>query len=199
LRARLEAEARTDAPQGALAHARPLAEADLDGLCRRRRGQPPFLVVIDGVTDPHNLGALLRTAVSAGSTGVVLPRHRAVHVTPAVTKAAAGAVEHIPLALVAGVPAALAHLASQGIWSIGLDAGATTSMFGLPLADQPVALVLGAESRGLGHLTRRRCDVLAAIPHAGPLASLNVSAAGAVACFEVARARARAEDGDPIL
>lgn len=188
-RAALEAEARTEAPQGVLAHARPLVETDVECLSRRRGGAAPFLVVLDGVTDPHNLGALLRSAVCAGVSGAMLPRHRAVHVTPAATKAAAGAIEHIPLALVAGVPAALAELSRRGVWTVGLDSGAPTSLFELDLADQPVALVLGAEGRGLGRLTRLRCDVLAAIPQPGPLASLNVASAGAVACFEVARAR----------
>src|SRR5581483_8774985 len=103
----LDAAARTDAPQGVVARAAPLAEADLDDLARARPGgPPPFLVVLDGVTDPHNLGAVLRTAEVAGATGAVLPRHRAAHVSPTATKAAAGAIEHLPLALVAGIAAA---------------------------------------------------------------------------------------------
>jgi 23S rRNA (guanosine2251-2'-O)-methyltransferase len=194
-RAALEAEARTEAPQGVLAHARPLEETTLSDLTHRRGGVAPFLVVLDGVTDPHNLGALLRSAVCAGVTGVALPRHRAVHVTPAATKAAAGAVEHVRLALVAGVPAALADLSRLGVWTVGLDAGAPRSLFDLGLAEQPVALVLGAEGPGLGRLTRQRCDVLAALPMPGPMSSLNVASAGAVACFEVARARLAAERG----
>lgn len=193
-RAALEAEARTDAPQGVLAHAKPLQEASLDELSSRHAGVAPFLIVLDGVTDPHNLGALLRGAVCAGATGAVLPRHRAVHVTPAATKAAAGAVEHVRLALVAGVPAALAELSRNGVWTVGLESGAPTSLFDLGISDQPVALVLGAEGGGLGRLTRLRCDVLASIPQPGPLPSLNVASAGAVACFEVARARIGALD-----
>lgn len=188
-RSELEAEARTDAPQGVLAHARSLEEVDLDQLSRPKAGVVPFLVVLDGVTDPHNLGALLRSAVVAGTTGAVLPRHRAVHVTPAVTKAAAGAIEHVHLALVPGIPAALAELSRNGVWTVGLDSGAPTSLFDLRIADQPVALVLGAEGQGLGRLTRQRCDVLASIPQPGPLSCLNLASAGAVACFEVARSR----------
>ncbi len=188
-RAALEAEARTEAPQGVLAHAKALEETDLDGLTQRRGGVAPFLVVLDGVTDPHNLGALLRSAVCAGVTGVVLPRHRAVHVTPAATKASAGAIEHVRMGLVAGVPAALAELSRLGVWTVGLDAGAPDSLYGLGLADQPVALVLGAEGKGLGRLTRERCDVLVSIPMPGSISSLNVASAGAVACFEVARSR----------
>ena len=121
-RGRLEAQARTDAPQGVVAHAAELPEADLDDLARPRPGgRPPFLVALDGVTDPGNLGALLRSAEGAGATGIVLPKHRSVHVTPAAAKAAAGAIEHLPIALVGGLPAALARLRELGVWVVGLD------------------------------------------------------------------------------
>jgi 23S rRNA (guanosine2251-2'-O)-methyltransferase len=189
-RGRLDAEARSEAPQGVLAHADPLLEADVAALARRREGRPPpFLLVLDGVTDPQNLGALLRTADSSGATGVVIGRHRSVHVTPTVAKAAAGAVEHVPIAVVPGIPAALQQLAAAGVWTVGLDGDADQLLFGLELATEPVALVLGAEGTGLSRLVRDRCDVLAAIPQLGALGSLNVAAAAAVACFEVARRR----------
>ncbi|MCZ7627891.1 MAG: RNA methyltransferase [Microthrixaceae bacterium] len=122
-------------------------------------------------------------------TGVVLPRHRAAHVTPTVTKAAAGAIEYLPMALVAGIPAAIEQMRSLGVWVVGLDSGGTTSIHELPVADEPVCLVLGAEGRGLSKLVSQRCDVVASIPLHGRLASLNVAAAGAVACYEVARRR----------
>jgi 23S rRNA (guanosine2251-2'-O)-methyltransferase len=190
-RGRLEVAARTDTPQGVLARARPLEEADLADLCRQRRGVAPFLLVLDGVTDPHNLGSLLRTAECAGITGVVLPRHRAAHVTPTVAKVAAGAIEHLEIALVPGIPTALRQLDELGVVSVGLDGGAPVSLFDVGAeADGPVALVMGAEDRGLAALTRRRCSVLAAIPQFGSLGALNVAAAGAVACFELARRRA---------
>jgi 23S rRNA (guanosine2251-2'-O)-methyltransferase len=189
-RKRLLAEARTDAPQGVVAHAAPLPEADLTDLVRGGGGRIPFLLAIDGVTDPGNLGALLRSAVCAGATGCVLPRHRAVHVTPAVTKAAVGAVEHLPMTLVGGLPTAIGDLQQAGLWVVGLDAGADRTAFELDLEpDQPVCLVLGAEGRGLSRLVRQRCDLLARIPMQGPLASLNVATAGAIAMFEVARTR----------
>ncbi|MGH9069365.1 MAG: TrmH family RNA methyltransferase [Acidimicrobiales bacterium] len=190
-RSRLEAEARTGSPQGVLAHARALDAVELEDLTRTVGGTTPFLVVMDGVTDPQNLGALTRTALAAGATWIVLPRHRSVHLTPAAAKAAAGAIEHLPFALVPGLPAALASLAGFAVWSIGLEAGAPTSLFDLDLAGQPVALVLGAEGAGLSRLTRERCDVLVSIPQGGPLGSLNVAAAGAVACFEIARRRSQ--------
>jgi len=189
-RTRLDAESRTDAPQGVLAHADPLPQADLDELCRIVPGRPvPFLLAFDGITDPHNLGALLRTAACSGATGALLTQHRAAHVTPTVAKVAAGGIEHVALALVPGLPAALTRLKASGIWTVGLDASGATSVFELDLATEPVALVLGAEGAGLSRLTRERCDVMVSIPaHLGP-GSLNVAAAGAVACFEVVRRR----------
>ena len=186
-RGSLDAQARTDAPQGVLAHADPLPEARLETLCAAKA---PFLIVLDGVTDPQNLGALLRTASLAGATGAVLPRHRAVHVTPAVAKAAAGAIEHLPIAVVGGIAGAMQVLAAHGVWTVGLDADAPTPIWDLAVADTSVALVLGAEGSGLSRLVRSRCDLLVAIPQRGPLGSLNVAAAGAVAAFEVARRRA---------
>jgi len=190
-RARLESEAATEAPQGVLAHARPLPEADLAGLCRPAGlgGFPPFLLALDGVTDPRNLGALLRSAEAAGATGAVLPRHRAVHVTPTVAKAAAGAVERVPMALVAGMPAALSRARELGCWVVGLDGDGEQSLFDLPVADQPVVLVVGAEGAGLARLTRARCDLVVNIPMRGSLPSLGVGAAGALALFEVSRRR----------
>jgi len=190
-RGKFFAEARCEAPQGVLAKAAPLEETPLDEMATARpRGRRPFLVAVDGVTDPGNLGALLRSAECAGATGVVLPRHRAVHVTPTVTKAAAGAVEHLPFAVVGGLPTALQQLSKHGVWVVGLDSGGPISLWDLPAADGPIALVLGAEGTGLSRLVRQRCDEIASIPLSGTLDSLNVATAGALACFEVARARA---------
>jgi tRNA G18 (ribose-2'-O)-methylase SpoU len=148
-----------------------------------------FLVLLEGVTDPQNLGAILRSAECAGATGVAVPRHRSVHVTPAVTKAAAGAIEHLQMALVSGIPSALQALERLGVMTVGLDERGTRSLYDLDLGDRPVALVLGSEGTGLSPLARRRCDVLCRIPVGGEIPSLNVSAAAAVACFEVARQR----------
>ena len=186
---KLEAAARSEAPQGVLARCAPLPEADLEDLARPVDGEPPFLIAIDGVTDPGNFGALLRAAECCGATGVVVPKHRSVHVTPTVAKAAAGAIEHLPIALVAGLPAALERLAKLGVWSVGLDGGGPERIDQLTLADQPVVLVLGAEGKGLSPLVRRRCEVVVAIPLRGKVGSLNVAAAGAIACYEVARRR----------
>ena len=191
-RNKLEAAARTDAPQGVIAFARPLPEATLDELLMDRPGLPsPFLLLSDGITDPGNLGALFRSAECAGVTGVVLPQHRAVHITPTVTKAAAGSVEHLPIALVGGMPKTISDLRDRGVWVVGLDERADTPLWSLDLGDQPVALVLGAEGPGLSRLVRDRCDAVVSIPMRGRVASLNVGTAGALACFEVARHRSR--------
>jgi 23S rRNA (guanosine2251-2'-O)-methyltransferase len=189
-RGKLEAAARSEAPQGVLAKAASLPEAELADLVKRRGGRQPFLVAVDGVTDPGNLGAILRCCDGAGVSGVVVPRHRAVHITPTAAKAAAGAVEHVPIAVVPGLPAALARIRDAGIWVVGFDDSAERSLFDLgDLAAEGICIVLGAEGPGLGRLVRERCDMLVSIPMRGRLSSLNVSAAAALATYEVARAR----------
>ena len=192
-RSELDATARTESPQGVVALADPLPESELMELVGERNADAgrgaPFLLALDGITDPGNFGAVLRTAECAGVTGVVLPRHRSARITPTVAKAAAGAVEHLQFAVVPGLPSALRTLSRRDVWTVGLDAAGTRPIHELELADQPVALVLGSEGRGLSRLAAERCDVLASIPLRGTLGSLNVAAAAAVACFEIARRR----------
>jgi 23S rRNA (guanosine2251-2'-O)-methyltransferase len=183
----IERRARTGAPQGVIAIAAPVPSADLDDLLADPNA---FLVALDGVTDPQNLGAVMRSAETAGATGIVLATHRAVGLTPAVAKAAAGAMEHLPVAFVSGVPGALDRAKRAGVWCVGLDADGDQLLFHLSVADAPLVLVLGAEGRGLSRLARTRCDVIASIPMHGHIESLNVSAAAAVACTEIARRRA---------
>ena len=189
-RRRLETAARSEAPQGVLARAAEVPEVDLARLIKRREGIAPFLVAVDGVTDPGNLGAIMRSCEGAGVDGIVVPRHRAVHITPTVAKAAAGAVEHVPVAVVPGLPAALARMKDQGIWIVGLDDAADRSLFELgDLAVEGICVVLGAEGAGLSRLVRERCDLICAIPMHGRVESLNVSAAAALAAYEVRRHR----------
>ena len=183
----IERRARTNAPQGVIAFAAPVPSADLDELLADPRA---FLVALDGVTDPQNLGAVMRSAETAGATGIVLATHRAAGLTPAVAKAAAGAIEYLPVAFVSGIPGALDRAKRAGVWCAGLDADGDQSVFELSVADAPLVLVLGAEGRGLSRLARARCDVIASIPMHGHIESLNVSAAAAVACTEIARRRA---------
>jgi 23S rRNA (guanosine2251-2'-O)-methyltransferase len=147
-------------------------------------------VAVDGITDPRNLGAILRSAECAGVTGVVLPKHRAAHITPTAAKAAAGAIEYLPMALVGGMPTALTRMKGAGVWVVGLDGDADEDLYEVQGIDaEPVCLVLGAEGKGLSRLVRERCDVVVRLPMAGRLASLNVSVAAALACYEVVRRR----------
>ena len=168
----LERRARTDAPQGVVAFAAPIKPADVDELLA---DPAAFLVALDGVTDPQNLGAVMRTAETAGATGMVLPRHRAVALTPAVAKAAAGALEYLPVAFVSRHPRRARHARSaRACGASGSTPTATRRVFDLPVADQPLVLVLGAEGRGLSRLARSRCEVVASIPMHGHIESLNV-------------------------
>jgi 23S rRNA (guanosine2251-2'-O)-methyltransferase len=190
-RKKLEAAARSEAPQGVLAIAASLPEADLSRYLKRKGSQPPFIVAVDGVTDPGNLGAIIRSCDGAGVDVVVVPRHRAVHVTPTVAKASAGAVEHVPIAVVSGLPAALQRMRDAGIWVIGLDDAADRNLFEVgDLAVEPVCVVLGAEGAGLSRLVRDRCDLIVSIPMLGRVSSLNVSAAAALTTYEIRRHRA---------
>jgi 23S rRNA (guanosine2251-2'-O)-methyltransferase len=183
---RLEREARTEGHQGVVARAARVPTVTLAELVAV---DDPFLLVCDGVTDPRNLGAMLRSAEGAGVTGVVLPRHRSARLTPAVTKTAAGAIEHLAFCDVPGVPSALADLARAGVLTVGLAGESCDSLYDLDLSNAPVALVVGGEERGLSTLTRKRCVKVVALPQRGALESLNASVAVAVAAYEVARQR----------
>ena len=187
----LEDQARSEAPQGVLAFAASLPEADFESLLVTRGSQKPFLVAVDGVTDPGNFGALLRCCEGAGVTGVIVPRHRAVHVTPTVAKSAAGAIEYVPMSVVAGLPVAITQIRDNGVWVVGLDDSSDRPLFDIAnLADEAICLVLGAEGSGISRLVLQRCDMVVSIPMMGQLGSLNVSAAAALATYEVARVRA---------
>jgi len=198
----LRARAGTEAPQGVVARAVPVEPVALDKLVApREEGRPartpgraaPLLVVIAEVTDPGNLGAILRSALGAGATGAVLARHRTARLTPAAMKAAAGAVEHLPIALVPAIGTALHTLGERGVWTIGLDPAGERLVDELEIATEPLAIVVGAEGRGLAPLVKRRCDMRCRIPLHGPVESLNVSVAAAVALFSVASRRRQAE------
>ena len=184
--ARLDREANTEGHQGVLAFADRLNTVSIESLMNDPRA---FLIVCDGVTDPRNLGAILRSADGAGVTGVILPRHRSARISPAVTKTAAGAIEYMAFCDVGGIPTALDQLNRSGVMTVGLDGEATNSLFQLDLSTGPVALVIGSEQSGLSTLTKKRCSVLAGIPQRGKISSLNASVAGSVAAFEIARQR----------
>ncbi|MGH9325517.1 MAG: 23S rRNA (guanosine(2251)-2'-O)-methyltransferase RlmB [Terriglobia bacterium] len=149
---------------------------------------PPLLVVLDSVEDPANLGAVVRTAVAAGSTGVVIPERRTAGLSASVARAASGALEHLKVARVTNLTRALLELKKERIWVYGFEAGAEKSYLDLDFS-LPCALVLGGEERGLHRLVRETCDQLGRIPLHGPIESLNVSAAAAVVLYEAARQR----------
>jgi len=189
----MQREARSESPQGVLARAAEIDPVPLLGLTKKVNGVEPFLVILDGLTDPHNVGAVIRSAALAGATGIVLPRHRSANITPTVAKAAAGAIEYLPMALVGGVANALKELADNGVWSLGLDADGEMSLFSDDVnrfATGSVAVVVGAEGSGLSTLVRRRCDVVVSIPQSDVIDSLNASVAAGIACFDIARRRA---------
>jgi 23S rRNA (guanosine2251-2'-O)-methyltransferase len=192
-RSLLDAHAETGAHQGVAAVVSPLESIGLAELLAIPLGgaEPPFFLALDGVEDPHNLGALVRSAEAAGCHGVVLPRHRSAPLSATAVKSSAGALEHVAVAEVANLAQALERLRAAGLWCIGLDGGAESSLFDLELADEPVCVVVGGEGAGLHRLVRETCDLLVRIPMAGRVASLNASVAGALALFEVRRRRAR--------
>jgi 23S rRNA (guanosine2251-2'-O)-methyltransferase len=189
-RAKLDRLAGTDRHQGVVAVVADFRYAELDELlaAAQASGRPALLVVLDGVEDPHNLGAIIRSAHALGAHGVVIPKDRAVGVTPAVAKASAGAVERCKVARVTNVAQCLEALKEAGIWSVGLAADAERPLAAMDLKG-PTALVLGSEGEGLRPLVRKTCDLAANIPMTGEIDSLSVSASAAVALYEAARQR----------
>jgi 23S rRNA (guanosine2251-2'-O)-methyltransferase len=181
----LTAEAGTRDHQGVVAWCAPYPYADAFELAGEAGA---FLVCLDGVTDPHNLGAVCRSAECAGATGVVVPAHRAARVTPVVCRSSAGAVEHLPLAIVTNLASWIREARRPGLWFWAATADAGTAMWDADLTGD-VGLVLGAEGKGLRPLVRRSCDDEIAIPLAGRIESLNVSAAAALLVYEARRQR----------
>jgi 23S rRNA (guanosine2251-2'-O)-methyltransferase len=160
---------------------------DLDALLDGLDG-PPLLLVLDGVTDPHNLGACLRSADGAGVNAVIAPKDKAVGLTPVAVKVASGAAESVPFVQVTNLARTLDALKEQGIWLIGTAGDASQTLFETDLKG-PVALVLGSEGKGLRRLTRERCDILARLPMQGRVDSLNVSVAAGICLYEALRQR----------
>jgi 23S rRNA (guanosine2251-2'-O)-methyltransferase len=161
---------------------------DLDDVVAARRGEHSLIVVLDGVEDPHNLGAILRTADAAGADGVVVPDRRAAGVTAAVAKVSAGASEHLPIAKVTNISRALEELKSNDLWIVGLDESGPQTYDAIDYK-MHCAVVLGAEGKGLHDLVRKHCDFLVSIPMLGKVPSLNVSVAAGIVLFEVVRQR----------
>jgi 23S rRNA (guanosine2251-2'-O)-methyltransferase len=183
-RARLEQLARGGTHQGVAAHVGPYPYSGLSEIL----ASPGPLVVLDGVTDPRNLGAVLRAADGAGASGVVIPKDRAVGVTSAAVKASAGASEHVPVARETNLRRALEKIKEAGVWVYAAEGGAAPAYTDLDLSG-PVAFVLGSEGKGIRRLVREGCDGVVSIPMRGEVSSLNVSVAAAVLLFEARRQR----------
>jgi 23S rRNA (guanosine2251-2'-O)-methyltransferase len=193
-RPELDALAEGKLHQGVIAVAGDYVYAELDELLAAplARGASPLLLVLDGVQDPQNLGALVRSAHVLGADGVVIPRDRAAQVTPAVVKASAGATEHTRVARVTNLARTLEELKERGVWTVGAAVEGGEPPWAIDLA-QPTALVLGSEGKGLRPRELRSCDHRVCIPMAGRVASLNVSVAGAILLYEAHRQRAAAQ------
>lgn len=163
----------------------------------RQAGQAPFLLLLDHVQDPQNLGALLRTAEAVGVHGVVIPERRAAGVTPAAVRSSAGAAEHVRVAQVPNLVQAMDTLKADGLWIAGLMAEPGSLLYTQAALDGPLALIVGSEGQGLARLVRERCDFLIHVPMAGQIASLNAAVAGAVALYEARRQRGWASTPTP--
>jgi len=187
-RVELDRMAVAGAHQGVVAVTSAKQYTDLDDLVAARRGEHSLIVVLDGVEDPHNLGAILRTADAAGADGIIIPERRSAGVTGTVAKASAGASEHLPVAKVTNISRAIEDLKSKEIWVVGLDERGQQTYETVDYK-MHCAIVLGAEGKGLHDLVRRHCDFLVSIPMLGQVPSLNVSVAAGVVLYEVVRQR----------
>lgn len=179
--------------QGVVARVRPgkaYTENDIDDILQaaEKKGIPPFLLILDGVTDPHNLGACLRNADAAGVQAIIVPKDNAAQITPTVRKVAVGAVESVPLVQVTNLSRTMKQLQKQGVWIVGTAGETDTCLYDTKLAG-PMALVMGAEGKGMRRLTRENCDQLVKLPMAGTVSSLNVSVATGICLFEMVRQR----------
>ena len=189
-RRKLDAMSRTHAHQGVIALSAVREYAGVEDILQAAadKGEPPLLVVCDELSDPHNLGAVIRTAECAGAHGVIIPKRRSAGLTAVVAKTSAGAVAHVPVARVPNLPALLDDLKKRGIWVFGTAADGSTALYDADLKG-PAAIVIGSEGSGMGRLVSERCDFLVRIPMRGKLNSLNASAAAAILLYEAVRQR----------
>lgn len=188
-RRKLDAMSRTHAHQGVIALAAVREYVSIQSILdSAAKGEPPLLVVCDEISDPHNLGAILRTAECAGAHGLIIPKRRSAGLTAIVGKTSAGAVSYLPVARVANLTSALKDLKKQGVWIFGTAAGASTDLYSADLKG-PAAIVIGSEGDGMSRLVAENCDFLVSIPMKGHISSLNASAAAAILLYEAVRQR----------
>ena len=189
-RRKLDAMSPTHSHQGVIAVAAAKAYSTVEDMLKAAedRGEKPLLVVCDEISDPHNLGAIIRTAECAGAHGVIIPKRRSAGLTAVVAKTSAGAVSYMPVARVPNIPALLKDLQKQGVWIFGTAAEGTTTLYSADLRG-PAAIVIGSEGDGMSRLVREGCDFLVSIPMKGQISSLNASAAAAILLYEAVRQR----------
>ncbi len=186
---RLNNLSETGKHQGAIAVAAAYSYASVEDMLQaaREKGEPPFLILLDGIEDPHNLGAVIRTANLAGAHGVIIPKRRAVGLTASVAKASAGAISYTPVARVTNLTAEMKRLKEQGLWFVCADMSGAL-MYDLDLKG-PIGLVIGGEGGGVSDLVRKNCDFTASVPMRGNINSLNASVAAGVLAYEIVRQR----------
>ncbi len=193
-RERLDQMSETGRHQGVIAYAAAYEYAGVEEMLEaaRQKGEPPFLFLLDNIEDPHNLGAIIRTAHLAGAHGVIIPKNRAVGLTASAAKASAGALNYIPVARVTNLSKTIEELKKEGIWFVCADMDGTR-MYDLDLKG-PIGLVIGSEGEGVGRLVREACDMTASIPMKGRINSLNASVAAGVLAYEIVRQRLNGAD-----
>ncbi len=186
---RLDQMSVTGRHQGVIAHAAAYEYAEVEDILQaaRDKGEPPFVLILDNIEDPHNLGAILRTANLAGAHGVIIPKNRAVGLTATVARTSAGAINFTPVAKVTNIAKTIEDLKKEGMWFVCADMGGT-SMYDLNLTG-PIGLVIGNEGEGVGRLVKEKCDMIASIPMKGDIDSLNASVAAGVLAYEIVRQR----------
>ena len=189
---RLDQMSETGKHQGVIASAAAYAYAEVEDMLKlaEEKGEPPFLFLLDDIEDPHNLGAIIRTANLAGAHGVIIPKRRAVGLTATVARTSAGALNYTPVAKVTNLSATIEELKEKGLWFVCADMGGTT-MYDLDLKG-PIGLVIGNEGEGVGRLVKEKCDMVASIPMKGDIDSLNASVAAGVLAYEIVRQRLQA-------
>lgn len=186
---RLDQLSETGKHQGVIAFAAAYKYAEVEDILElaREKGEPPFLFILDGIEDPHNLGAIIRTANQAGAHGVIIPKRRAVGLTSTVAKTSAGAINYTPVAKVTNISATIEELKEKGLWFVCADMGGEL-MYRMNLKG-PIGLVIGSEGDGVSRLVKEKCDYIASIPMKGDIDSLNASVALGVLAYEIVRQR----------
>ena len=191
-RSKLDMISTTQSHQGVIAYAAVKQYVELDDILKiaEEKNEPPFIILLDELSDPHNLGSILRTADATGAHGVVIPKRRSVGLTATVSKASAGAIEYVPVARITNMVQTIEYLKSKNIWVVGTDLTGEKSFYNSDLRG-PIALVVGSEGEGIGNLIKQKCDFMVNIPMKGSISSLNAGVAAAIVMYEILRQRSK--------